>query len=408
MATETAPATRLARRVAGAGADRAEMMIRSPVTGAPIAAVPRCSPDDVTAAVAAARTAQWRWRRVPVAERARILLRFHDAVLDRREELLDLIQRENGKDRLSALEEVLDVAIVTRHYARTAARMLRPRRRRGALPGLTVTVEHRRPKGVVGIITPWNYPLMLPVSDSVPALLAGNAVVVKPASETTLSVLCAAELLDAAGLPPGLFAVVTGQAQSWDRPGRPGRLRCSPAARWSGAPSRNGARAGSSGSRPSWAARTPPSSWPTDLPKAVEGLVRACFANSGQMCVSMERIYVERAIAKRFIDMFGERVRRMRLGGEIGYGPELGSLTSAGQLEKVTAHVRDATAKGADRRRGRACPDLGPWFFEPTVPRASPKHAVARGDLRAGGRGIRRGCRRGDRARQRQPVRTQR
>ena len=124
-------------------------------------------------------------------------------MLARQDEILDLIQLESGKARKHAFEEVLDVAIVARYYANTAERHLRPRRRRGALPLLTAAYEHHHPLGVVGIIAPWNYPLTLSVSDAMPALVAGNAVVIKPDSQTPFTALWGFELLEEAGLPAG-------------------------------------------------------------------------------------------------------------------------------------------------------------------------------------------------------------
>ena len=137
------------------------MEIDQPFTGEPLGTVPRCTPEDVGAAIDRAREAQAAWARTSFAERRHVLLRFHDLVLDRQDEILDLIQLESGKARRHAFEEVLDVAIVARYYANTAERHLKPRRRRGALPLLTAAYEHHHPLGVVGIIAPWNYPLTL-------------------------------------------------------------------------------------------------------------------------------------------------------------------------------------------------------------------------------------------------------
>ncbi|HEX6499445.1 MAG TPA: succinic semialdehyde dehydrogenase [Micromonosporaceae bacterium] len=367
--TDPAAPARLTSRVT-ASEDRPTMPVHSPLTGAAIGAVPRCTGDDVITAVRAARDAHREWRRVPVPERARILLRFHDAVLDHRADLLDLVQTETGKSRYAAFEEVADVAYVTRYYAHTAARLLRPKRRHGALPLLTRTVEYRLPKGVVGLVTPWNYPLTLPVSDAVPALLAGNATVVKPASDTPLSVLRAAELLDEAGLPPGLFQVVTGSGAELGPPlidsvdfvmftgstatGRVIAERCA----------RNliGFSAELGGKNAAIVLAD------ADLGKAVEGVTRSCFASAGQLCISIERVYVERPVADRFVELFADRVRRMRLSGELRWGPEMGSITSAAQLDTVTRQLRDAVGKGATVvAGGQARPDLGPLFFEPTV-----------------------------------------
>src|SRR5699024_12620407 len=113
-----------------------------------------------------------------------ILLRFHDAVLKNRELLMDMVQLETGKNRASAFDEVMDVANNSRYYANNAEKILSPKRRRSAVPGHAKSRQHFQPVGVVGQISPWNYPLTLGISDPLPALIAGNAVVAKPSSAT--------------------------------------------------------------------------------------------------------------------------------------------------------------------------------------------------------------------------------
>jgi succinate-semialdehyde dehydrogenase/glutarate-semialdehyde dehydrogenase len=140
-----------------AGGKREPIEIENPATGETFATVPRCTTEDVAAAVTRAREAQRRWRTTTFAERSQILLRFHDLVLKHRDEVLDVIQLESGKARRHAFEEIMDVALVSRYYARTAEKHLRTRRRWGAFPLLTWTWEHHHPVGVVGVIAPWNY-----------------------------------------------------------------------------------------------------------------------------------------------------------------------------------------------------------------------------------------------------------
>src|SRR3954470_11956154 len=180
------------------------MEIEQPFTGQPLGTVPKCGPDDVRAAIERARAAQAGWAKTSFAERKRVLLRYHDLVLDHEEELLDLLQIESGKARRHAFEEVLDVAITSRYYANTAEEHLKPRKRQGALPALTETWEFHHPVGVVGVIAPWNYPLTLSISDAIAALAAGNGVVLKPDGQTPFIALRGVELLEEAGLPAGL------------------------------------------------------------------------------------------------------------------------------------------------------------------------------------------------------------
>ena len=150
-----------------------QIAVQAPFTGG-LTNIPAGTEADVERAVALARSAQPAWAARSFSHRAAIFLRFHDLLLDRQDEILNLIQLETGKARRHALEEVLDTAIVSRYYAFHAQRLLRPRRRRGALPLLTKTWELKSPVGVVGFIVPWNYPLNLAITDAVGALMAGN------------------------------------------------------------------------------------------------------------------------------------------------------------------------------------------------------------------------------------------
>jgi succinate-semialdehyde dehydrogenase / glutarate-semialdehyde dehydrogenase len=185
--------------------------VSSPLDGAPLANVPQSSVADVDEAYRRARAAQKEWAKTSLEERSEMLLRLHDLVLDRQEEILDLIQLESGKARKHAFDEPLHIALTARYYARTAHRHLDSERRSGAIPVLTRVEQHRLPKGVVGIISPWNYPFTMALCDGLPALLAGNAVVTKPDAQTMLTALLGAQLLEEAGFPPDL----------WDRRRRP-------------------------------------------------------------------------------------------------------------------------------------------------------------------------------------------
>ncbi len=182
----------------------------TPFTGEKLADLPESTPEDVAEAFARARKAQRTWAATPVRQRAAVLLRFHDLVLERQAEVLDLIQLETGKARLHAHEEVQAVAVASRHYGRKAPSYLGPKRHTGAVPTLTRVTELRHPRGVVGQIAPWNYPLELSVGDALPAFVAGNAVVMKPDTETCLTALWARDLLIEAGLPAEVFQIVIG------------------------------------------------------------------------------------------------------------------------------------------------------------------------------------------------------
>jgi succinate-semialdehyde dehydrogenase / glutarate-semialdehyde dehydrogenase len=367
---DRAETDRLAARVAVPNEGRTRLPVSSPLTGAVIGEVPVGTGDDVAAAVARARDVQQAWAATPVRNRAAVLLRYHDLVLDRQDELLDLIQAENGKARVWAFEEILDQAVTARYYARLAPRALKPQRRLSALPGLVSTREHLFPKGVIGVISPWNYPLVLAVSDALAALVAGNGIVIKPDSQTPFTALRAFELLEEAGLPAGLVQVVTG-------PGRTVGTAIIEAADYvmfTGSTATGRAVARQAGERLIGMSAELGGKNPmvvtddVDLDRAVDGAVVASFANTGQLCISIERLYVNDKIADAFTDAFGARTSQLSIGAEQAYGPEVGALASQDQLDKVRAHVDDAVAKGARVVAGaRHRPDIGELFYEPTV-----------------------------------------
>jgi len=199
-------------------AERATLSVRTPVTGERFGTVPACESADVAAAVDRARAARSEWASRSLSERAAVLDRFADEVAADRDELLDVVQLETGKARLDALEEVLDIVATADYYARRGPSHLGSERRAGAIPGLTRTVEHTDPVGVVGCISPWNYPLTLAVSDLLPALLAGNGAVLKPAEQTPFTALAVVDLLETAGLPADLLQVVTGDGERLGEP----------------------------------------------------------------------------------------------------------------------------------------------------------------------------------------------
>ncbi|WP_185996535.1 succinic semialdehyde dehydrogenase [Nocardioides campestrisoli] len=358
----------LTARVAASGAQTHE--VRSPLDDAPLAHVPQSSPADVERAIVRARQVQQAWSRTSVADRARRLLRFHDLVLDRQDEIAELVCLESGKARKDAFLEIAHVAMTARYYARTSEAHLATRRVPGMFPVLTRTEVNRLPKGVVGVISPWNYPFTLAMSDGLAALMAGNAVVAKPDSQTTLTALLGAELLADAGFPADLWQVVAGQGSEVGTPliggvdylcftgstatGKVIAQQC--AERLIGCSLELG------GKNPMLVLRDAP------IERAAEGAVRGAFSNSGQLCISMERLYVADQVYDRFVERFVARTQAMALGASTDWEVDMGTLISARQLETVTAHVEDAVAKGARvLTGGRARPDLGPYYYEPTV-----------------------------------------
>jgi succinate-semialdehyde dehydrogenase/glutarate-semialdehyde dehydrogenase len=350
--------------------DRAQTPVRAPFTNEVIGSVPSCTAADVQYAAAIARQAQAEWARRPLAERRKIMLRFHDLVLDRQEQLLDLGQIEGGKARRNVVEEVYDIAINARHYAFHADEYLRPRRRHTVLLFLTHVMEYRHPIGVVGIISPWNYPLTMAVSDAIPALLAGNAVILKPAELTPFSALYLALLLYEAGLPAGLLQVVTGRGREIGTP----LIEASDFIGFTGSTATGrliGSQAGQKliksslelgGKNPMIVLDD------ADLDRTTHGAIQGCFPSAGQLCVSFERLYIQSGIYDQFVEGFVRRTNALRLGPQLDYSVDVGSLIGKEQLDKTVEHLEDALAKGATLLTGGRCrPDLGPYFMEPTI-----------------------------------------
>jgi succinate-semialdehyde dehydrogenase/glutarate-semialdehyde dehydrogenase len=336
----------------------------------PTVELPTCTAADVADAVGRARAAQPAWRATPMARRAAVALAFHDLLIERQDEVIDLIQWETGKARLHAWQEIAQVATIARHYARKAGSYLSDHSVRGLVPGLTKVKEVRIPKGVVGIISPWNYPLYLGVGDVIPALLAGNTVVSKADSQTPLTMLWTRALMAEAGLPADHWQIVTG-------PGSVVGSALIDAVDYicftgSTATGRSvGERAGRRligaslelGGKNPLIVRAD-----ADVAKAAAGTVVAAFANTGQMCISIERVCVHTDVYDAYRSELVARTKAQTIGQVYDYSADVGSLTSQAQLDAVSAHVSDAVAKGATvLAGGRARPDLGPLCYEPTV-----------------------------------------
>ncbi|QIS19796.1 succinic semialdehyde dehydrogenase [Nocardia terpenica] len=357
----------LSHAVAG-GAPSVE--VYAPATGHKVADLPQSSVADIDSAFATARRAQREWARVPVRERVAVLRRFHDLVLAEQDAILDIVQTETGKSRVHAFDEVADVAVNARYCAAAAERLLAVRRPRGVLPVLTRVEVRHRPKGVVAVISPWNYPLALAASDALPALAAGNAVVSRPDNQTALTALWAIDAAERAGLPKGLWQAVLGRGSAIGGE----VIARADFVDYTGSSATGRTIARQAGERLIGYSLELGGKNPmlvlddADVRAAAKIAVRACFASAGQLCESIERIYVHDSVYERFVGEFVNNTRQLALGSALDYSYQIGSLTFARQIDTVAAHVDDAVAKGATvLAGGRARPDLGPYFYEPTI-----------------------------------------
>ncbi len=370
VATRVAPArisafTALIRSTSGES-----RTLKAPFTDEPIAEIPASTLDDVDAAFSAARAAQAAWAQTPLRERKRVLLKFHDLVLSHQDELMDLIQLEGGKSRRDAFVEVLHTAMTARFYARRLRRQLKPKGRSGMVPGLVSVRVNHVPKGVVGIISPWNYPLTMAIPDGLAAIAAGNAVVHKPDSQSPLTTLAAVELLRAAGLPNDIWQVVSGSGSVVGS----AIIDQADYICFTGSTATGIGVAKQSADRLVTASlelggKNPMIVLPgADVEKSAAGAIHASFHGAGQTCVSIERMYVHASLYDDFKKAFARNAEAMSIGPSFEWDADMGSLVSAAQLEGVVKHIEDAVANGATIvAGGRPRPDLGPFFHEPTI-----------------------------------------
>ncbi|WP_330250037.1 succinic semialdehyde dehydrogenase [Nocardia sp. NBC_00565] len=362
---------RLTDLVASSGTAAPYSMIEV-YTGAVVGDLPQSTPEDLTTAYATARAAQQEWATWPLQRRLRVFERAHELILAEHETIADLIQIGCGKTRRMAFEESCDVPMVISHYLKTARRVLKPKRRGGPVPLITTSTEEHRPKGVVAVIAPWNFPFAIALSDSMPALMAGNGVVLKPDNKTALCALFGVELLYRAGLPKGLFQVVCGEGPDVG----PTLIDNADFVMFTGSTATGrvvGAGAGRNliGCSLELGGKNPMIVLDdANLDEVIPGAAFSVFANSGQACMHIERIYVQDRVYDEFVRRLVTAADELNahIGAAYDYTPEFGSLVSVPHLERVAAHVEDARAKGATvLTGGKARPDIGPAFYEPTV-----------------------------------------
>lgn len=353
------------------------IQVINPRTGTLVGEVPALSANDTRATMARARAAQVHWAQVPAKERGKIALKLHDLVLKHQAMLLKTIQAETGKNKASAMEEVLEAAISSRYYGRSVAKLLAPKRTKGALPILTRTTVTHSPVGVVGLISPWNYPLTLTLSDAVPALMAGNAVVVKPDSKSPFTALAAARLAYQAGIPEDVFQIVTGHPQET---GTTLAEECD-YLMFTGSTATGRILGEIAGRRligfsAELGGKNPMIILPdADIKKAVRGTIQGSFTNTGQVCISNERVYVHESLFEEFTAELVAATKALKIGTG-GWSEDLGCLITPEHAAKVDGMVQEAVEAGAALLAGGLRPDLGPTFVEPYILRDVPDTAA--------------------------------
>lgn len=346
---------------------------KSPSTGEFLGSVVCNTPEQVREAVLRARLAAKAWAETSFAERAACIKKANRYILDHFTEIVEVISKENGKPRVEAkLTDLLPVLYTNYYFARHANRILAGHRVSMPLWNLTGKVSEIRhiPWGVIGIIAPWNYPFGIPMTQIAMALMAGNTVVIKPSSSTALTGEKMREVWQAAGLPENVVTVVQG-------PGRLGEMLIDE-------PVDKLIFTGSvpigrhlailaaekllpitlelGGKDPAIVLRD------ANLETATSGILWGGMANAGQTCAGIERVYVERPVYDKFLQLLVAKAKKLRVGPDHDFNVDMGAITSRSQLELIDRQVRAAVAAGAKiETGGYIMEDKGGSFYAPTI-----------------------------------------
>jgi acyl-CoA reductase-like NAD-dependent aldehyde dehydrogenase len=351
---------------------RRRLGIRSPATRERVGEIVVNRREDVEAAIAKARDAQREWARVPIAERARIVRNTIDVLVEKREQVVETIINETGKTRLEALMmEIVPSCDYLNFWPGRAVKELSDEKRKlhGYLRPVKKLIMHYRPLGVVGVITPWNGPFSLAINPTVQAILAGNAVILKPSEVAPYSGDWAVELLREAGVPEGVVQTVHGDGETGAALVNGGVQKIS----FTGSVS-TGKKIATA-----CAEQLIPCSLElggkdamivcadADLERAAGGAVFNSMLNSGHVCMGVERVYVVESVADEFEERVANIVKELRYG--TGDDIDVGSVFWDRQLPIIERHIEDAKAKGAEIVVGGEADTTDGLFYKPTFVR---------------------------------------
>jgi succinate-semialdehyde dehydrogenase / glutarate-semialdehyde dehydrogenase len=344
--------------------------VTNPATGEVLERVPRHGVAETRAAIAAAERAYPVWRARTAKERATVLRRLSDLMLERQEELARLLTSEQGKPLAEARGEIAYAASFFEWFGEEAKRVY----------GDTIPAHQpdkrivvlKEPIGVTAGITPWNFPAAMITRKAAPALAAGCTIVIKPAEQTPLTALALAEVGAEAGVPDGVLQVVTGDGE--DAPVIGGELTSNPSVRklsFTGSTEIGKLLMAQCAGTVKKVSLELGGNAPfvvfddADLDAAVEGAILCKFRNSGQTCVSANRILVQDSVHDEFVSRFEAAVGRLVVGNGLDDGTQVGPLIDEGAIEKVERHVADALDRGGELVTGGDA--LGGLFYRPTV-----------------------------------------
>jgi acyl-CoA reductase-like NAD-dependent aldehyde dehydrogenase len=350
-----------------------EIISYDPSTGEEIGRAPRMNADDVAAAVSSARAAQPAWAKRSYRERAPFIRRAREIVLGQLEEIATLISRETGKPAAEAISmEVVPTLDLMHYFAENTHRLLSQQRiglGQYNFMGRSSYVTYK-PLGVVSIISPWNFPWATPLDEIVMALMAGNAVVVKPSELTPLTALKFGEVFKQAQLPNGLLEIVTGDGSTGaalvdagvDKIMFTGSVNTGKRVAEAAARHLTPVVLELGGKDPMIVLED------ANLENAARAAIWGAFSNSGQACASIERCYVHESIAAQFIDLVVKETRLLKQDKAVVESTDIGAMTNERQLQIVESHVSDAVERGAQvHTGGQRINDSGGWFHQPTV-----------------------------------------
>ncbi|HEX8074627.1 MAG TPA: aldehyde dehydrogenase family protein [Thermoleophilaceae bacterium] len=346
--------------------------VESPATGATIAHLPDMDAAQVEQLVQRARKAQEAWGEASFDDRAAVMYAARKWLVDNRDRVAQTVMEENGKTREDAmLADVFITADALGFWSKTGPKYLADERVRSHSPfalGRKLVIRYR-PRGVVGVIGPWNYPIANCFGDAIPALVAGNAVVLKPSEVTPLSSLLMEEGLRAAGMPEDVMLVATGTGETGaalvdhaDMIMFTGSTRTGKKIMARAAETLTPVSLELGGKDPMIVLRD------ADVERAANTAVYWSMANGGQICQAVERVYVEEPVYDEFVSKVVEKTRALRQGQSGSGGTvEVGAVTFAPQVEIIERHIRDAVDKGAEVVVGGRTAEGEGRYFQPTV-----------------------------------------
>jgi acyl-CoA reductase-like NAD-dependent aldehyde dehydrogenase len=350
-----------------------EIISHDPSTGAENGRVPLMDANEVAAAVDRGRVAQPAWAKLSYRERARFILRAREIVLNQLEDIAKLISRETGKPASEAISMEIVPTLDLMHYFAHNTRKLLDRRKidigQYNFMARSSYIVYK-PLGVVGIISPWNFPWATPLDEVVMALMAGNAVVVKPSELTPFTALKIAEVFKQAQLPEGLLHIVTGDGSTGaalvdagvNKIMFTGSVKTGKRVAEAAAKHLTPVVLELGGKDPMVVLED------ADLENAARAAIWGAFCNSGQACASIERCYVHESIAEKFTELVVEETRRLKQDKASTDAIDIGAMTNEQQLKIVEDHVSDAVEHGANvRTGGHRLENGGGWFHQPTV-----------------------------------------